>query len=89
MGCACRQSRAEAQVKKQILETAAKGNSSPTSVANNNMGKLVNFEGKMVPLKSLPQGSVHVRGVWYSSMDSVPADIKKMLRESSRETKTS
>ncbi len=46
------------------------------------MAKLVNYEGNMVPINAVPQGSVYIRGVWYSSMDNVPDEVKRALRES-------
>ena len=40
------------------------------------MGKMVNFEGKMVALDTLPNGCLYIRGAWYSSVDSLPKELK-------------
>ena len=42
--------------------------------------KLVNFEGKMIAADTLPQGCYFVRGVWYSSPDTLPEGIRKQLK---------
>lgn len=42
--------------------------------------KLVNFEGKMIAADTLPQGCYFIRGVWYSSPDTVPDSIRNQLK---------
>lgn len=42
--------------------------------------KLVNFEGKMISADTLPQGCYFIRGVWYSSPETVPAGIRQQLK---------
>ena len=41
------------------------------------MAKLVNFEGQLVPHNSIPQGSLYIGGVWYSSPEKMPEDIRE------------
>lgn len=40
------------------------------------MAKLVNFEGKMVPYDTIPQGCLFIRGVWYGSAEALPEELK-------------
>ena len=57
--------------------------SPPKTIENGKrtMVKLVNFEGKMVAFNAVPQGSIFVRGVWYSSVDKMPDEIREYYKE--------
>ena len=48
------------------------------------MVKLVNFEGKMVAFNTIPQGAIFVRGVWYSSVDKMPDEIREYYKQQLR-----
>ena len=55
-----------------------------------NMAKMVNFEGKMVNQNTIPQGSIYIKGVWYSSLDAVPDAVRreyKWLSQSNEKNK--
>ena len=41
------------------------------------MARMVNLEGKQVPDTQIPEGSLFIRGCWYSSADKLPAGLKK------------
>ena len=45
------------------------------------MVKLVNFEGNMVAFNTSPQGSIFIRGVWYSSVDKMPDDVRDYYKQ--------
>lgn len=78
MGCGCRRNKKEAEVvKKAELSAPPKetGNGTGTMV------KLVNFEGRMVAFNTIPQGAIFVRGVWYSSVDKMPDEIREYYKE--------
>jgi len=78
MGCPCRRNKSETVVAKKA-ELA----SPPKTIENGKrtMVKLVNFEGKMVAFNAVPQGSIFVRGVWYSSVDKMPDEIRDYYKE--------
>lgn len=81
MGCGCRRNKKEAAVvKKAALASPPKQNGNGTKT----MVKLVNFEGKMVAFNMIPQGSIFVRGVWYSSVDKMPDEIRDYYKQQLR-----
>jgi len=58
------------------------------------MPRMVNLEGKQTPVTNLPPDCYYVRGVWYSSPDKLPAELKaefgplfEKQRESIKSTK--
>lgn len=81
MGCGCRRTKKEAAVVKKA-ELAAH----PKEIRNGTrtMVKLVNFEGKMVAFNTIPQGAIFVRGVWYSSVDKMPDEIRDYYKQQLR-----
>lgn len=81
MACGCRRHSGEAAVvKKAELASPPK----QTGIGTKTMVKLVNFEGKMVAFNTIPQGSVFVRGVWYSSVDKMPDDVRDYYKQQLR-----
>ena len=40
------------------------------------MSRMVNLEGKQVPESQLPNGSLFIKGCWYSSVDKLPSDFR-------------
>lgn len=78
MGCGCRKTKKEAAVAKTAELTAP-----PKEIRNGTrkMVKLVNFEGKLVSFNTIPQGSIFVRGVWYSSVDKMPDEIREYYKQ--------
>lgn len=38
--------------------------------------KIIDFEGKRIPISQLPKGSHFIRGMWYSSVDALPPELK-------------
>lgn len=78
MACGCRRSKKEAAVTQRAAVAA------PKHVAGNRAGsmiKLVNYEGKMIAFNTLPRGSIYVRGVWYSSVEKMPEDVRDEYKQ--------
>ena len=38
--------------------------------------RIVDFEGRQIPKSQLPNGSLFIEGVWYSSVDTLPPELK-------------
>ena len=81
MGCPCNKANkkvktvSDSDVNKIKLATEVKNDK------GSSMAKLVNFEGQLVPHNSIPQGSLFIGGVWYSSPDKMPEDIRQKYNE--------
>jgi len=41
------------------------------------MPRIVNFEGKQISEINLPPNCMFIQGVWYSSADKLPAELKE------------
>ena len=81
MGCPCRKAHKKVDTvsdsKVNSIKLATEGKDGKGS----DMARLVNFEGQLVPHNSIPQGSLYIGGVWYSSPDKMPEDIRKKYNE--------
>ena len=78
MGCGCRRSSKEAAISKKAELAAPK---KETRIGTRTMVKLVNFEGNMIAFNAIPQGSIFVRGVWYSSVDKMPDEVREYYKQ--------
>ena len=79
MGCACKKGNKKVNTVSDAKVNAL--NQTIEDVKVNNMARMVNYEGQLVPHNSIPQGSLFVNGVWYSSVETMPEDVREMYNE--------
>ena len=81
MGCPCKKAHKKI---KTVSDSEVNNLKLATEVKEDNgsdMARMVNFEGKLVPHNSIPQGSLFIKGVWYSSPEKIPDDVRKEYNE--------
>jgi len=86
MACACKKSTkkvktvSDKKVNDMNMNLMQNNTRQIQSVQVHNMARMVNFEGQSVLHGSIPEGSLFIKGVWYSSPESMPEDVRKEYR---------
>ena len=78
MGCACKKGNKNVNTVSDAKVNALNHSVAVEDVNINNMARMVNFEGQLVPHNSIPQGSLFIEGVWYSSADTMPTEVREV-----------
>jgi hypothetical protein len=81
MGCPCRKAHKKVNAVSDSKVNSIKLATEGKNVKGSDMARLVNFEGQLVPHNSIPQGSLYIGGVWYSSPDKMPEEIRKKYND--------
>ena len=79
MGCACKKGNKKVNTVSDVKVNSL--NQTVDDVKVENMARMVNYEGQLVPHNSIPQGSLFINGVWYSSVETMPEDIRDQYNE--------
>lgn len=77
MACACKKSTKNVKTVSDSEVNALKLASEGGDVKDVDMARMVNFEGQLVQHNSIPEGSLYIKGVWYSSPDRMPEDVRE------------
>lgn len=77
MACACRKSTKDVKTVSDSEVNALKLATEGGDVKDSDMARMVNFEGQLVPHNSIPEGSLYIKGVWYSSPDTMPEEVRE------------